>query len=86
MLMSQAAVGPHSIACIISAAKGHFLYLPHGWKWDRPETFSNMGMDVGKRITQSADGRTGRPAVILKGGLYGGKGFSLKQLVISPRP
>lgn len=83
--MSQAAVGPHSTACVVSAATGHFLYLQDGWKWGRQETFTTMGMDVGKRITQSADGRAGRPAVILKGGLYGGKRFSLKQLIISPR-
>lgn len=58
----------------------------HGWKWVRPETFSNMGMDMDERITQSADRRAGRPAVILKGGLYGRKRFSLKQLIMSPRP
>lgn len=45
-----------------------------------------MGMGVGKRISQSADRRAGRPAVILKGGLYGGKRFSLLKQLIPPRP
>lgn len=52
MLTSQSAVGPHSTACIIFAATGHFLHLPCGWKWGRPGTFSKMRMG-GKKNTEN---------------------------------
>lgn len=64
------------------------LPLPSTWMvmGQIRDLFLVVSMDVGKWRRQSTDRRAGRPAAILKGGLYGGKRFSLKQLVSSPRP